>query len=163
MNTLGGTEVKDGSRVAIHNAMARPYVSQWVLRAESSSSSLRQCWPAVVHSDHWMSLDCGLRGKNFMRLQVVISCMILSTVISCAGIRMGCQLQPIRTINNQPQAGASYIRAGLRGGCWWELLLSGRALGTESQRPWVRLLAAPPFFPALSPFQRSSDSNGMIT
>ncbi len=29
--------------------------------------------------------------------------------------------------------------------------------GTVCQRPWVQFLAAPPFFPALSPFQRSLD------
>ena len=37
-----------------------------------------------------------------------------------------------------------------------------QSTGTESQRPWVRFPAAPPFFPALSPFQRSTDSNGEI-
>ena len=34
--------------------------------------------------------------------------------------------------------------------------------GTESQRPWAQFLAAPPFFPALVAFQKSTDSNGKI-
>ena len=33
-----------------------------------------------------------------------------------------------------------------------------QSTGMESQRPWVRLPAAPPFFPALSPFQRFTGS-----
>ena len=37
-----------------------------------------------------------------------------------------------------------------------------QSTGTESQSPCVWFPAAPPFFPALSPFQRSTDSNGEI-
>ena len=37
-----------------------------------------------------------------------------------------------------------------------------QSFDTVSQRPWVRLLAALPFFCALLPFQKSLDSNGKI-
>ena len=67
------------------------------------------------------------------------------------------------TITNNQQSCLSKLHKG-RNERW---LLVGvvaqwQSTGTESQRPWVRFPAAPPFFPALSPFQRSTDSNGKI-
>ena len=37
--------------------------------------------------------------------------------------------------SNQKYARASYIRAGMRGGCWWELQLSGRVMARYARGP----------------------------
>ena len=65
---------------------------------------------------------------------------------------------------NRQYARASYVRAGMLAGGRWLLVgvvAQWQSTGTVRLRPCVRLPAAPPFFPALSPlFQRSTDSNG---
>ena len=38
-----------------------------------------------------------------------------------------------------------------------------QSIGMESQRPWVRIPVAPPFFPALNLFQRSMDVKAQLS
>ena len=79
--------------------------------------------------------------------------------ITAMGVLLPAQ-QPLCTINTIPRAGHVYIKAEMR--LPVGVIAQWQSIGIESRRPWVQIPAAPPFFPALSLFQRSTDVRAQL-